>query len=887
MRVLAFLGTVCRVGAKVSLEDALEVLGRRIAGPEKDSLRVNLEGPLNMVNAYIYTHLGYMQNKRLFSPEIETSYSVKCTGTVNNKEVYSCERKCVKDAAYSLQTGEELTSAEYLRHYHEVLIKLFPSVDGNLSIETGRNDSTTKFLRRKISEEEALRVLASLFLLSVGVDVPILPDTPDSSESPEKLLSGVNRILARKDNKRREIVAVIRFLKKYGKTHSMPETLSAFESGEFLDSTQFLVQTYIFEYLPNKEALAGFIRAVYEIMVEIKSGTGRNEIFSSLFVPSESSLSQKAIFSPVTRVAAVEKRLSWFPYADTSLVPAYKTVRAYSRKDLAFTESSFSNCVETGVYAAFCCLAYDPEKQEYNVEKMLQTSENSEESRDLHAFFQRKDISAKHGASQRVLEEWNRVVSGLPGGIRYVREFGNELEAGFLNFLCVISQVAGRPLEEKQMLQDLMGRLEREGGSSLHDVWSAAQKYTQELFSALSVNKSVEVKFTKMEKNSKEGKSDFYGTFILKYTSAETGAVQGLSFVSSPNHLMIAPIPASSALSSEEEGGFLASMEELEKKPGFTSCLFFEYTRQCMRKFAVPAKSFGVCVDEFMKKAVEKIRTSPTHGVNRLLLIQPIRNVPFMAGLTSTLCLTAKSSGVALDPSHKIVRFVSNVLGSSPLDDSYTQCTMLTIPMYVEDIKTLFPRISLGKAAYSQIFKQVGFFLCKNSKVYAKLPKAASFFVKYLKRYSQEREPGLSTYQMLNVRTWIFSVFDYIFADGSCEAANELSDALAAEGTPAAESLKNVLDLVWLGLSYHKKRECLGLILELYDRVDAKSLDKKGHALFAYAQKKLVYIQKVKALKKQEEAGILPEEKAQAVLGLFREEPLEVPQPYVLREAVP
>ncbi|KAH9386990.1 uncharacterized protein NEMAJ01_1886 [Nematocida major] len=874
MRVLAFLGTMCLVGARVSLEDALEVLEREIDDPEKGGLRVNLEGPLNMVNAYIYTQLGYMQNKRLFSPGIETSYSLKYVEPADDEEMYDYDRKYVKDAAYPLQNEEGLSSAEYLRHYHEVLIKLFPSVDGNLSIETGRDVTVTKFLRDKFSEKEALRVLASLFLLSVGVDVPILPKTLDPSESPKKPLSGVNKILAKKDSHKRELAVTIRFLKKYGKTHSMPETLSEFESGEFLNSTQFLMQAYIFEYLSSKEDLAGFIQAVHEIMVDIKSGKGRNEIFKTLFVPSESSLSQKAFFSPVTRVAAVEKRLSWFPYADTSLVPAYKTVRAYSRKDLAFTEISFSNCVEAGVYAAFCCLAYDPEKQEYNVEKMLQNSENSEETRDLQAFFQRKDVSAKQCTSQRVLEEWNRVVSGLPGGIRYIEKTGGEMQTGFLNFLCVISHVSGRPLEEKQTLQDLMGILEIEGDDLLYDVLGATQKYTQDLFSALSVNKNVEVKFTNIEKMYKEGKSDLYGNLDLKYTKAETGEVQGLSFDFSLNHLTISPISVSNMLLSEEEDGFLASMKELEKKTGFTSCLFFEYTRQSMRKFAVPAKSSGMYVDEFMKKTVEKtvekIRLSPRHGVNSLLLIQPIVGRPVMWGLSFVLCLTAKSSGVVLDPSHTIARFVTNLVVNNPLEIEVARDQLLGIPMCVVGDKTLFPNLSLIESTYEYISMNAGVLLCKNSEVYAKLPKASSIFIDYLKRYSQETKNPISTHKILNVRTYIYSVFDCVFADDSCEAANELSNALIAEGTPAAEHLKNGLDLVWLMITCEEKPECLGLILELYDRVDAKSLDTiMPHPLLAYTPENFVYIERVKALKKREETGISPKEKAQAVLELF------------------
>ncbi|KAI5160804.1 hypothetical protein NEAUS03_1341 [Nematocida ausubeli] len=64
------------------------------------------------------------------------------------------------------------------------MIKMFPSAAGSLSIEYGRSDAFTEFLRAEPTRKHAVQILAALLLLSEGIDISITLQSDQHQKSP-------------------------------------------------------------------------------------------------------------------------------------------------------------------------------------------------------------------------------------------------------------------------------------------------------------------------------------------------------------------------------------------------------------------------------------------------------------------------------------------------------------------------------------------------------------------------------------------------------------------------------------------------------------------------------------------------------------------------------
>ncbi|KAH9386948.1 uncharacterized protein NEMAJ01_1844, partial [Nematocida major] len=102
---------------------------------------INTEGPLNMACGYVYTERGFMHNKRFFSSEIETDYSLRPKGgpeSIDSEYIFT--RMPSMDFALPCAGAEGPLDA-YTHDYHSTLIRMFPSEEGELSIKTERENS--------------------------------------------------------------------------------------------------------------------------------------------------------------------------------------------------------------------------------------------------------------------------------------------------------------------------------------------------------------------------------------------------------------------------------------------------------------------------------------------------------------------------------------------------------------------------------------------------------------------------------------------------------------------------------------------------------------------------------------------------------------------------
>ncbi|OAG33437.1 hypothetical protein NEIG_02678, partial [Nematocida sp. ERTm5] len=241
-------------------------------------------------------------------------------------------------------------SNEYMQAFTQQLINMFPSEDRYLSIESEKSDSFTRFLKEYKDKPDSLNLLASLFLLSEGINIPIeivvdeennknkilvlkkketeeLEEEKDSNSEPEekriKMKEGfhVNLSMNIKSKEEEDNTAepvyqkkteeIVNFFKSLVNTNpsyclkvpeefSMPTTYKEFLTGNFLCNPKFLIQSYFFEYIDSVEMYEEFVRAVYELLNEQISDEKKSEniitetenkaqeVFGSLFIRQDS-----------------------------------------------------------------------------------------------------------------------------------------------------------------------------------------------------------------------------------------------------------------------------------------------------------------------------------------------------------------------------------------------------------------------------------------------------------------------------------------------------------------------------------------------------------------------------------------------------------------------
>ncbi|KAI5162954.1 hypothetical protein NEAUS03_2148, partial [Nematocida ausubeli] len=386
---------------------------------ERQDVAINPKGPLNLLRGYIGNRSGYIYNKRFYSPEIDTDYLLIKRGlSSRNEQEYDFTRTPVNDRVYK-DLDTKTPEGKYLSTYHAQLIKMFPSVDGSLSIEAGRPNMITNFLRAEHVKKDTKYILAALLLLSEGADIKINIDHTGekkklvikSKTCEEKEFVNVEMYIAGIDPFTKEYTEniyqsetaeIINFyircrdnpLLKKGGVFAMPATKEEFESGNFLNSAALLIQTYIYEFIDTVENYVNYVNAVHELLVDQvvkkenpeqnKKKSKNSKIFDELFIAKDAlskNINYITSFYDLMEIVGSDAK---FPFHDSSELPQYTRVPRCKLDKSGFERSQslyYSNCVESALLGLFCCLAYNPETGKYETRHMGE--EISDELRDF------------------------------------------------------------------------------------------------------------------------------------------------------------------------------------------------------------------------------------------------------------------------------------------------------------------------------------------------------------------------------------------------------------------------------------------------------------------------------------------------------------------------
>ncbi|KAH9387125.1 uncharacterized protein NEMAJ01_2021 [Nematocida major] len=836
---------ICQAAARISVDDIMQLQTKEIKTGQKTAL-VHPDGPFNFLRGYIYAQQGYMYSKRVLAPEIDVRYDV-CPVESGKPGAYKYTRAAAHDRPYAAKSAS--AAARYSEAYHKMLIQMFPSTGGRLAISVNRHDSMHCFLQEACSKEQAHYVLAALLLLAEGEAVPVKTSgldilicpckkqgagkaNPNAAEPAPSALCAVSRKAKKGRKPFKEILAVLEFFQTHQNAVPMPRTYEEFSSGRFLDSPQFLIQAYVFEYIEAKEDALQVAACAYKILEHMESSA---ETLARFFVGPEK---RSEVLENTKLLAEMHARLaesSWFPFWDTNTNPNYTQVRAYSRSKCAFSDEQFSNCAEAGLYSLFCCLAYDPNKKQYDIDALLGDRKDCAEAQDLRNFFKRDNVQPGTCATKETFESWNRVVSGLlPGKVVYCLESGNELLSDVLNLLHVVACVSGRLPAHGYAIGALRIRLKRSTESTIEAVFSEAQKLAVDLLSGLSVNKRMKVVLENMQACvSSEGHCKAYGSILLQFWHKSQSQPQCLYLDVYKRHTSTEFLLPAPSFAEEEALRLSAAVAHYREQRSFICHLVSDYILACAFEGEDGADSSLVA--KAARRAAEEMEKDASGSVNRVFLSRHMQHLADKVVFANGIYIHGHR--LVQNSEHPLARLIANIFGSAPLADRQTQQAALSLVACTSGLKRgLAPKIQLSKDTCAEYHKNINtlgklsFHLQAADAVLA-----CEVILDHLQEYTAHGLPFENCHALL--ASSASTLCEWMFANNTVHFAQKIRALVQAGGSgeekPRAAEFASSLWLFWFShLAASSKEGCAELAAQMYDEIepgDCEVLNGKKH----------------------------------------------------------
>jgi hypothetical protein len=385
-----------KISGELLYKDIIEARDMEFGSLENGIMKINPQGPLNLLLGFLAHKLGLDYSMRMYSPEIEPQFK-------NDKGEYE---RCWREDKGVGELGE-------------VLIDLFPSHGGSLSVSSGIKTSFSTSLT-KGGRDKGVRFLAALMVYSLGGGLEY-EGYPSKNNSFIRI--GDFKIENLKKEAALRVIRIIEYLRKPDSTTDM----GIIE--RFVKSKRFLLLSFVFMFLDNNREMKEFLNTFFSLADE---GV-RKECFIA-----EKDYKDKTNYKLLDDVV---NKMKLFPFSELNSPPSNMSVNAYSRnKDGGkggFLSETFSDCAEISLLEFVCCVFYNPETLSYPTDKLKNASP------DLERFFStRKSLFAFDMECRR---DWLRVVEDIKdGSIEYHKEecgARNEVEPGFLNLLSILRSI--------------------------------------------------------------------------------------------------------------------------------------------------------------------------------------------------------------------------------------------------------------------------------------------------------------------------------------------------------------------------------------------------------------------------------------------------------------
>ncbi|KAI5162676.1 hypothetical protein NEAUS03_2052 [Nematocida ausubeli] len=595
----------------------------------------------------------------------------------------------------------------------------------------------------------------------------------------------------------KKVNQMISFFKKYA---TNLEVLSLMEdkcsqeeitAGRFLNSPKFLIQSYIFEFIDTAERATKFIQTVHTMVEKYapktKAPSKGDSVYNRLFKPA-STATETDCMVIMKKAQEILNTYRVFPFLDSTQVPAYTSVPLYNRKDQLFSTEElkdYSNCVDCAILSLFCCLTYDPSDFKYKTDHMGDITD------ELKEFFAPGENKTFDTTKVEFQKEWCTVVADLDEpSIAYCNE-RNELDTGILNMLMVILEIVKAPNKEKDTIHWISERLKKKEGKMDDELCNNIKKYTASVLIFLSRQKNIEIKFSDLIcKRLKNGRYDVFGkiTIIFEHSSIKNTIV----LETCKDHTSF----EMKKIIIDFEDDRMEKLNEIanscKNRATFVENLLSVYLDYEIRKMDTSENN-----NEFMKAEIQKTIDNNFADINRLLFIKKLNGLNYKINLIA--CLIVHSMDKNLLPEHPVVRFTSNIIGSTELDNQFIQAQVLS-PIIFAGLHNIngnnlnYPNLKLSASSYKNDMEYIRH-CCLFGYV---LDPDMTIFMTWI-RYCIENfglRPNNNVFSFLD-STVAESIYKYIFREGNMKYADALDEAIAKEYPEKKDEILNSLHNVW------------------------------------------------------------------------------------------
>ncbi|KAI5159104.1 hypothetical protein NEAUS03_0017 [Nematocida ausubeli] len=442
--MLIGLAILCYVWDRILTVDGRRGVYIKAASFNEEKRKEQSNGGIGMMLRKEVSNIRLMHSKRFLSPEIHKDITIRMSKDTSNKAIkyhYKKTQKCSQDhVRKDLLHRDDLLN--YKQAYFATLLELFPSIYGYVSIVHEKKDSFHAFINSPEANKHKHKILASLFLLSEGVYVPL---TVNKSGNVIELIlrrggNGEEHFKVSMCASPKFVVDVINFFIQEQKKEEKSSS-NIPNSEEFINSPSFLIQAYIKHSIKNKDEMNLFAQTVYDMLIEYafhnkeKMNMEEKRVLDRYIILPGEKLTKENNTEMFDRI---ETPL-WNDYIDIGLDPIYlePAMDVVPVRENVEKSSGFADYGETALLGLFCWASYDYEENRYKVDHIKSASKK------LKSFFQKH--SGMYGAvSKELHDDWNQVVGGLANqNIQYMRSDRNQLVPGMINMMHVIKEIAG------------------------------------------------------------------------------------------------------------------------------------------------------------------------------------------------------------------------------------------------------------------------------------------------------------------------------------------------------------------------------------------------------------------------------------------------------------
>ncbi|KAI5136361.1 hypothetical protein NEAUS06_1879, partial [Nematocida ausubeli] len=624
-------------------------------------------------------------------------------------------------------------------------------------------------------------------------------------------------------------------LLKRGGEFAEPASIEEFESGKFLNSVGFLIQAYIYEFIDTVQAYKEFVHAVHELLVDQMTTEGssgkkkgkKDRLFDRFFLQKDSNGAEMKYIKPFYELAKIMDKDMTFPFCDSSQLPVYTKIPRYKLDRTGFEEEeslSYSDCVESALLGLFCCLAYNPEKREYQTSHM--GDKISDELRDFFKSYPAPVEVVDH----EMHKQWSRVVSCLKNDKIDYKHPKNELLSGAANIFLAIAGITGKSKHIFKLIDYI------ESLSMYESLGQNQKEYItdkiQLIITSLSYNKNVVVRCDKIELGKKSSeKEDLFCEIIAIY---EFGNKEhGISICirsghASLNVFSLSSVPARIKKKYEEIREICSNINT------YMGCMIGQYTNRKIQNMSYSEYKY---TENHMETSIQRVLDSGYKNISKIFLQGRLTDIDCKSFIIKHFIIYSADKNLGLnDPA---IRITANILGSVPLNDPATRHSMVLSFYFHPTWQTYYPKLGFAQSEHLQkgqlseleLFSVYEYILEQKS---ARL--AVDSLITYIKLETNNYNMffSLSEYEVSKM------LFNIIVEEEKISCFTELRGVFEAYVRPTEKEYVNFIYTTWFIFVCEMSPLPLELTKILYSFIDCYNLHDRSNRLKNY--KHCIYI---------------------------------------------